>query len=261
MGGFLAALLLYGLFYAAFFFQSFLTGYYIAPGDSFDTGIAAYLSSPALWTQGMYSGYPIAADSQGLTWYPVLHLFRALGVDWNIFLIAGYVVASATGFLFVRRLSGSNLAGAFSGFVCGFSGMMLGYIANFNQIHAFAWVPLAVYGLQLIREGMHRPVAAVTAVAVALMWLAGHPQIPLYAMYLAASVIAGGRPSSCLPGARRRFVRSSRAMPATRRGRSHSRSRWLAHWSSWVLWGGVSRRVAVAPSRSVCCSSRFTSAI
>ena len=208
MGGFLAALLLYGLFYAAFFFQSFLTGYYIyiAPGDSFDTGIAAYLSSPALWTQGMYSGYPIAADPQGLTWYPVLHLFRALGVDWNIFLIAGYVVASATGFLFVRRLSGSNLAGAFSGFVCGFSGMMLGYIANFNQIHAFAWVPLAVYGLQLIREGMHRPGAAVTAVAVALMWLAGHPQIPLYAMYLAASVIAGGllvdRPSTTVTLAR-----------------------------------------------------------
>ena len=92
---FLAALFLYGLFYAAFFLQSFLSGNYIAPSDSLDFGVADYLSSPALWTQGMYSGYPIVADPQALTWYPVLRLFRALGADWNIFLIAAYVIASA----------------------------------------------------------------------------------------------------------------------------------------------------------------------
>lgn len=192
VGGFLAALLLYGLFYAAFFAQSFLSGHYIAPSDSLDFGVAGYLSPPALWTQGMYSGYPIAADPQALTWYPVLHLFRVLGADWNIFLIAAYVIASATGFLFVRRLTGSSLAGAFSGFVCGFNALMLGYITNSNQIHAFAWVPLALYGLQLIREGLHRSGAAVTALAIALMWLAGHPQVPVYAMYLAAGVTGGG---------------------------------------------------------------------
>jgi len=88
-------------------------------------------------------------------------------------------------FLFVRRLTRSTLAGAFAGFVCGFSGLMVGYITNFNQIHAFAWVPLVLYGLQLIREGIYRPGTAVTAVAVALMWLAGHPQVPVYATYLA----------------------------------------------------------------------------
>jgi hypothetical protein len=200
---------LYGLFYAAFFVQSFLSGDYIAPSDSLDFGVAAYLSSPALWTQGMYSGYPIAADPQALTWYPVLHLFHTLGADWNLFLIAAYVIASATGFLFVRRLTGSNLAGVFSGVVCGFSGIMLGYIANFNQIHAFAWVPLALYGLQLIREGAHRPGAAVAAMAIALMWLAGHPQVSVYAMYLAAGVVGGGllvdRPSRAVALARLRW--------------------------------------------------------
>ena len=191
-GAFLAALLLYALFYAAFFVQSFLSGNYIAPSDSLDFGVAAYLSSPALWTEGMWSGYPIAADPQALTWYPVLRLFRALGADWNTFLIAAYVLTSATTFLFVRRLTRSTLAGALSGFVCGFSGIMVGYITNFNQIHAFAWVPLVLYGLQLIREDLHRPGAAVTAMAIALLWLAGHPQVPVYAMYLAAGVVGGG---------------------------------------------------------------------
>lgn len=187
-----AALLLYSAFYTAFFLKSLLSGNFIAPSDSLDFGVAAFLSSPALWTQGMYSGYPIAADPQALTWYPVLHLFRLLGLDWNNFLLSAYVIASTTCFLFVRRLTGSNLAGVFSGLVYGFSGVMLGHIGHFNQIHAAAWVPLTLYGLQLTREGLYRPGALVSAFGFALMWLAGHPQVPVYTAYLSAALIAGG---------------------------------------------------------------------
>ena len=198
---FAAALVLYGLFYAAFFYQSFVSGHYIAPSDSLDFGVAAYLSSPALWTQGMYSGYPIAADPQSLTWYPILHLFRLLGLDWNLFLIAAYVIASATCYLLVRRITGSAVAGAFSGFVYGFNGLMLGYIGNFNQIHAASWMPLALYGLQLTREGLTRRGTAVASMAFALMWLAGHPQIVVYAAYLFAALLIGWLLLDRLPGA------------------------------------------------------------
>ena len=187
-----AALLLYSGFYCAFFYQSFLSGNFIAPSDSLDFGVAAYLSSAELWTRGMYSGYPISADPQALMWYPVLHLFRLLGFDWNVFLISAYAIASATCFLLVRRLSRSNLAGTFSGLAYGFSGVMLGHIGHFNQIHAAAWVPLALYGLQLVREGSHRAGAAVAAAGFALMWLAGHPQVPVYTAYLSAALILGG---------------------------------------------------------------------
>ena len=189
---FVVALLLYGAFFGGFFYQSFLSGNYIAPSDSLDFGVAAYLSPPALWTQGMYSGYPIAADPQSLTWYPVLHLFRLAGLDWNVFLISAYVIASAACFLLVRRLTGSNVAGAFSGFAYGFSGVMLGHIGHFNQIHAAAWVPLALYGLQIVREGHYRAGACTAAAAFALMWLAGHPQVPVYTAYLSAALVAGG---------------------------------------------------------------------
>lgn len=189
---FAVALLLYIAFYCGFFYQSFLSDNYIAPSDSLDFGVAAYLSPPALWTQGMYSGYPIAADPQSLMWYPVLHVFRGAGLDWNIFLISAYAIASACGFLLVRRMTASNVAAAFSGFAYGFSGVMLGHIGHFNQIHAAAWVPLALYGLQVIREGNHRVGAAVSALGFALMWLAGHPQVPVYTAYLAAAVVLGG---------------------------------------------------------------------
>ena len=189
---FAAALLLYSLFYLAFFLKSLLTSNYIAPSDSLDFGVAAYLSAPASWTDGMYSGYPIAADPQALTWYPILHLMRSLGASWNAFIIAPYVIASATCFLLVRRMTGSTTAGVFSGFTYGFSGVMLGHIGHFNQVHAAAWVPLALYGLQLTREGFDRQGALVASMAFAMMWLAGHPQVPVYTFYLAVALVAGG---------------------------------------------------------------------
>jgi hypothetical protein len=156
-----------------------------------DFGVAAYLSRPTLWTDAMFSGYPIAADPQSLTWYPLLHLFRLAGLDWNLFLISAYVLASATASLFVRRLTGSTLAGALSGFVYGFSGVMLAHIGHFNQIHAVAWAPLGLYGLQLTREDAYRSGTVVTAFAFAMMWLAGHPQGPVYASYLAMAFVGG----------------------------------------------------------------------
>ena len=189
---FAAALAGYAAFYGGFFLRSLLSGNLIAPSDSLDFGVAAYLSRPMLWTGAMFSGYPIAADPQSLTWYPLLHLFRLAGLDWNLFLISAYVIASATTCLFVRRLSGSTLAGIFSGFVYGFSGVLLAHIGHFNQIHAAAWAPLGLYGLQLTREGAARRGTAVTAFAFAMMWLAGHPQGPVYASYVAMAFVGGG---------------------------------------------------------------------
>jgi len=204
---FALALVLFSLFFSLVFLQGLRSAdYLIAPGDALDLGVADYLARPSLWTEGLYSGHAVAADPQSLTWYPVLHLFRLLGLGWNAFMVAPYVLASAACFLLVRRLTGSTAAGVFSGFVFGFSGPMLGNMGHFNQLHAIAWVPLVVYGLQRVREGLHRSGAAVTAVAVAMMWLAGHPQLPVYTCYLMAALVGGSllldRPDSATRAAR-----------------------------------------------------------
>lgn len=187
---FLVALLLYGLFYATFFVQSFLSGNLLAPSDSFDYGVADYLSRVAIWSDGMFSGFPFAADPQSFVWHPLLQVCRLLGVDWNVFLISAYAIAGASSFLLIRRLTGSHLAAGFGGLVCSLNAIMIGYVANFNVIHAFAWVPLLFYGLQRIREGDVRVGTAVAAIAGALMWL-GHPQVSVYAVYLAGVMVLG----------------------------------------------------------------------
>src|SRR6185503_17959068 len=204
---FTLALALFSLFFSLVFFQGLRSAdYLIAPGDALDLGVADYLAAPSFWTEGLYSGYAIAADPQSMTWYPLLHLFRMLGAGWNVFMVAPYVVASAACFLLVRRLTGSTIAGIFGGVVFGFSGPMLGNIGHFNQLHSIAWAPLVPYGLQRIREGLHRSGAAVTAIAVAMMWLAGHPQLPLYTSYLSAALLIGSlvldRPDAATRAAR-----------------------------------------------------------
>jgi hypothetical protein len=204
---FTLALALFSLFFGLVFLQGLRSAdYLIAPGDALDLGVADYLAAPSLWTEGLYSGYAVAADPQSLTWYPVLHLFRLLGLGWNVFMVAPFVLASAACFLLVRRLTASTIAGIFGGFVFGFSGPMLGNIGHFNQLHSIAWAPLLLYGLQRIREGLYRSGAAVTALAAAMMWLAGHPQLPLYTFYLSAALLVGSlvldRPDAATRAAR-----------------------------------------------------------
>ena len=74
----LLAFLFYTAFFTLVFLRSLLSSAFIAPSDALDFGVGDYLSSPSLWTQGLYSGYPIAADPQSLIRYPVLQLFRVL---------------------------------------------------------------------------------------------------------------------------------------------------------------------------------------
>ena len=56
----------YVALFLAFFWRSLGTSRYIAPGDSLDFGVAAFLSPQEVWTDGMYAGYPIAADPQSM---------------------------------------------------------------------------------------------------------------------------------------------------------------------------------------------------
>lgn len=181
----------FSLLLTAVFWRSLRTGLYIAPSDSLDFGLATFLARPEFWTEGMYSGYPVVADPQAMAWYLPFHVARLFGLGWNAFMILPYVVASTGAFLLVRRLSGSNLAGALSGLAFGYSGTMLAHISHFNQIHAASWMPFVVFGMLLARQGQRAAGTVVGAVAVALMISAGHPQNVVYAVYVCGAVVFG----------------------------------------------------------------------
>ena len=173
----------------------------------------------------MYSGYPIIADPQALSWYPVFQLMRALGFSWTLFEIVGYVIASTTAFLLVRRRHRVEYRWRLRRGRLRLSGTMLAHINHFNQVHAAAWLPLVVYGLLLIRGDRYREGAAVGAFALGLMWSAGHPQLVVYGAYLCAALVAAWlwidrppfslpRDDACCGGASRRRS-ASRSLPSS----------------------------------------------
>ncbi len=179
----------YIAFYLLFFGRSFSTGRYIAPSDSFDFGLSAFLSRQEIWTEYLFSGYPIGADPQALMWYPVFRMFVSVGYGWNLFLLAPFVIASFTCFLFVRHLGARPPAAFFSGVVYGFSSTLMSHIPHFNQLHVAAWVPLLPYGISLVCRGKTASGVAVGSMGLALMVLAGHPQLMVYCVYLSTAYL------------------------------------------------------------------------
>lgn len=180
----------YTVFYLLFFGRSFSTGRYIAPSDSFDFGLSAFLSRQEIWTEYLFSGYPIGADPQSLMWYPVFRMFVIVGHGWNLFIILPFIIASFTCFLFVRHLGARPPAAFFSGVVYGFSATLLSHVPHFNQLHVAAWVPLLPYGISLVCRGKTVNGVAVGSMGLALMVLAGHPQLMVYCVYLSTAYLA-----------------------------------------------------------------------
>ncbi len=183
LGRGLAALTMYGVLFAAFFAKSFSTGGYIAPSDNLDMGMANFLSPRTFWTEGMYSGFPIAADSQALTWYPMLHALTSFDWGWNVFIVLPYVFASLNCFLFVYVLCRSFLPAFFAGLVFGFGGSMMMHINHFVLIHSAAWIPLLPLAIVLLRNQRQTAGILIGSLSLCLMLLAGHPQLLVYNLY------------------------------------------------------------------------------
>jgi hypothetical protein len=71
----------------------------LANGDALLYYLPAFVSPRALWTTALYGGYPIAADPQAETWYPVGFLFLHRRELWNFFVLSAYVAEHSQRFV------------------------------------------------------------------------------------------------------------------------------------------------------------------
>src|SRR5215469_6492507 len=67
---------------------------FLASGDSLLYYFPAFASPRTLWTTALYGGYPVAADPQTESWYPIGFLFLHNRQLWNLFVLSAYVLAS-----------------------------------------------------------------------------------------------------------------------------------------------------------------------
>jgi hypothetical protein len=175
---FLGFLGLYTLFFSPVLFSNRL----LAPGDGISYFLPAFYSAKTLWTNLIFSGYPIAADPQNMTWYPPAFLLGLIPHSWNAFVVLAYVLAASFSFYYVYILTNSNLAATIAGIVYSMSGFMIGHLSMASMIHAAAWIPLILCALEKLRHRLGVAWFAVCAIAIACCFLAGHPQIFVYGM-------------------------------------------------------------------------------
>lgn len=179
------AIFSYIVIFTLFFSPVLFSGKLLAPGDGTVQSLPAYYSPKTLWTTLIFGGYPIAADPQNMTWYPLVRLLSLVGNSWNVFVILAYVLASSFTFGFVYTLTKSWIAGFFSGLVFGMSGFFMAHLGHTNMIHTAAWLPAILLCLEKMKESKFNFFwFGATSLAVAMCFLAGNPQTFVYSLSL-----------------------------------------------------------------------------
>ncbi|MEG6522884.1 YfhO family protein [Desulfotomaculum sp. 1211_IL3151] len=173
----------YTLLFVLFFSPAFLSGKLLAPGDGIIQYVAAFYWGLDLWNPYLLSGVPQFADPQAMMWYPPRIIFQNL--SWNAFVLFAYVVAGSCTFGYAYKLTRNIYASLMAGVIYSMSGFFMAHLGHATIIHGAAWFPLILWGLEELREKYTAKWFVITACAVALCTLAGHPQITTYVMGLA----------------------------------------------------------------------------
>jgi Bacterial membrane protein YfhO len=182
-----AVLTLFALLYTIVFFPRICDGSSNISGDVFAYYLPVFLAPRSLWTNLLHSGFPSFADPQFQLWYPLNRLFSLFPHTWEAFTISAYVLASSFTYGYVYCLTRSRLAAVTSGLIYGMSGFMMAYWGYSTILHAAAWIPLLIWALDELRDGLSRRWLIAGIMAVACILLAGHPQVAVYGLALATA--------------------------------------------------------------------------
>jgi hypothetical protein len=157
-----------------------------------------------LWNPYNYAGHPFVADTQAAVFYP-LRLITIFISHWffsgwsysalQLEALAHYWLASVFMYLFVRNLTASSIAGVVSALTFTYGGYLTGYPPlQLAVLEAGIWLPLTLLGASRALEEncTFRQGAlwlSLSAGALGLSLLAGHPQTSLFSIYLLSAYI------------------------------------------------------------------------
>jgi hypothetical protein len=185
----------FSLLFMAFFAPTIFAGKLLAPGDGLIYYVPAFYAPRTLWTDLIFGGYPLMADSQNMNWYPPAMLLSLIPGSWNAFVLLAYILAGCFAYCYTYMMTASTLAAIVTGIIYSMSGFMMSHLGHTTMIHAAAWMPLFVCALEQLRHRVSRWWLAIGALALACCFLGGHPQIFVYTMGLGAfyALFLGGQ--------------------------------------------------------------------
>jgi len=147
-----------------------------------------------LWNDVFGGGRPLAADPLAAMWYPPTHLLHLVNLrDYLLLLIVGHLLFAGIGVLVLAqralRLSPAAALVAALAFVASpryVAHMGAGHLTMVQTVAWFPWVALGVWAT--VRQPARWAVPF--AFTMALMLLAGHPQLAYYGGLLVAATSA-----------------------------------------------------------------------
>jgi len=152
-----------------------------------------------LWNRHVLSGEPLLGVAQPAVFHPAtwLGLPLALPQAWNLDLTLRLFLALASAFLGFRGLGGSELAALLGAAAWAFSDFLVFYL-GYPLSPSVAPFPLLVLGLARLVESPGRRAIGVTAAALVLSAVAGHPETLLFSvtgagLFFLAELFAAGR--------------------------------------------------------------------
>ena len=140
-----------------------------------------------LWAPEVLGGYPILADGQTGSYYPLnLLLYRLLPVPAALNYSILLSLWAAAG-LFLSALVGLRRPAAFlAGCVFMLGGFMPAHLNHVNMLAAAAWLPLLLWAVERATRAARNGWLLVAAI-YGLQGLAGHPQVLLLSGLLAGA--------------------------------------------------------------------------
>ncbi|PWT94001.1 MAG: hypothetical protein C5B54_00830 [Acidobacteria bacterium] len=173
----LAVLSGYSFLFVIFFSPVIFSGQLLAPADAVRYHVPNFVHR-TLWDPLLEGGFPVFADSQTMTWYPIQLFFQLLN-SWNGFEISAYVLGSCFCYGYVYCLTNSRFASALAGVVFGMSGFFMSHLGHTAIIHSAIWMPLLFWSLEELARSFRYSWFVIGVGAVSFSLLAGHPQVPM----------------------------------------------------------------------------------
>jgi hypothetical protein len=142
-----------------------------------------------LWNSYIFGGTPLHGNMQGGAFYlpNAMLLVPPTWLTYQYSILLHYSLIGAFTFLFVRALGTGRAAGLVAALVFMLGGFSMGHLGHVTALRAIPWLPLLLYAFERWRQSLDLRHVAVAASAVGIMLLAGHPQVPLYALLVATA--------------------------------------------------------------------------
>lgn len=142
-----------------------------------------------LWTSLIYGGFPLQANPESGITYPLnLVFFGLFSPSWamNLSIILKFFLAGLFMFLYLRQIDIDPRAALFGAIAFSWSGFFISHLKHLNMVDAAIWIPLLLFLLEKYRHRRALLWLFLSAGALGLQILAGHPQISYYTVLLVA---------------------------------------------------------------------------